>query len=704
MLHKLKVGFQIARDFGWRWTYRRLLYEARLRLGHHKRTLPMRSWRPDEHREWVSADIDTADLLSLWKSDGGQFLFDEGQLDRISNHLLELYGNQASTIVGKLSDTRIDNVLYFCHERYAVDTDEIWFQNPRNNTECSPDKHWSEYPMYTPEYEDLKYIWEYGRFTVVYDLVRAYAFDRKEIYAEQFWQLVDKFYEHNPPNTGPQWKCGQETSLRLMAIYFGLYAFKNARATTVERFNRLVGAVAAQAYRVSKDLEYSYLQHSNHAVSEGLGLYVTAQVFPFLKDADAWRKRGKEILTERLQFLVRPDGTYVQKSQNYMRFIMQAYTYVMAVADANDDPFPEVFHDRMKQATFYLSQTIDLHSGLAPNYGSNDGALIFPVSATKFPDFRPTVESLQIYYYGERLFDRGIWLEDSVWLWGTERVSRSQPCSRTIPEQGIFEFEDGGIFTLRAAPSWMFTHAEAFTDRPGHADALHFDLWWKGHNICIDTGTYMYYGHAPWKDAFKHTHHHNTVVIDGLDQMERGYRFTWGYWHDTRILDRYQNDTLSILTAAHHGYHRLADRVTHRRTFVQWRAEYWLVIDDILTTGTHQWEQHWIIGDFEMTMPDARHVIVHTDDGKYAIRQLSDDLTSTEAHAATYYGKMNAATRLTASGTTDGHYRTIVAFGPEGFAAEHIDKHTIRLSTADQNHTDDIRLQPLAADLTIQHA
>ena len=53
-------------------------------------------------------------------------------------------------------------------------------------------------------------------------------------------------------------------------------------------------------------------------------------------------------------------------------------------------------------------------------------------------------------------------------------------------------------------------------------DQLHFDLWWHGINVAQDAGTYLYNGEPPWDNPLVSTRVHNTITIDGRDQMTRG--------------------------------------------------------------------------------------------------------------------------------------------------------------------------------------
>ncbi|RME94263.1 MAG: hypothetical protein D6772_14900 [Bacteroidetes bacterium] len=674
VLASIRLAWQTARDFGLGWTLRRLGYEIQLRAGWHRRRMPMRAWYEKEYQHWLTTTRSPEELLREWRISRPKFLYQPADFRNLRALIAPLLGD----LPIHSNPTRL---RFFSAETFPVDWPASWFTNPFTTppSQCDPTKHWSAYPMYTSEYEDLKYIWEPGRFTQVYELVRAYVLGADQTAAEQYWQLVESWIEHNPPNTGPHWKCGQETSLRLLAWYVGLFAFVDDPATTPERFARLLGAVAAQADRVTKDWRYSYLQQSNHAASEGMGLYLTGLFFPQLRHAAEWRKLGKYILEERVEFLFRPDGTYFQKSHNYLRFIVQVYLVVQRVADLNEDALAPAIHTRLQAALTYLESVLDRPSGYAPNFGSNDGALVLPFNSCDFRDFRPTIGALHYYFRREQCFVPGPWSEDLGWLFGAQALQT--PICELPPAQSS-RFDHSGIYTLRGSESWAFTHAESITDRPAHADALHLDIWWRGLNLVCDPGTYLYYGHPPWRDAFKHTRFHNTVTVDRKDQMERGYRFTWGYWHDCRTNAMLVAGPVQWLEVEHEGYHRLPDPVTHRRTTIL-IDDCWIIIDDLIGQAVHDLGLHWLLAD--SSYEEINHSLrLSTQVGTWQLacwnlNQVAgpqrlplniQEGTSTKlpgGQAAFYYGKLTPALQLEARVNDQLPVRLLTVMGPHGW-------------------------------------
>ena len=130
--------------------------------------------------------------------------------------------------------------------------------------------------------------------------------------------------------------------------------------------------------------------------------------------------------------------------------------------------------------------------------------------------------------------------------------------------------------------SWAYLRLANFTSRPGHADQLHLDLWWRGYNLAQDAGTYLYNAPPPWDNALSRTKVHNTLTVDGLDQMTLAGRFLWLDWAQATLIEQAGGNGVDHprLTARHDGYRRLG--VTHQRSVACLPEGGWLVEDSLL--------------------------------------------------------------------------------------------------------------------------
>jgi asparagine synthase (glutamine-hydrolysing) len=157
-----------------------------------------------------------------------------------------------------------------------------------------------------------------------------------------------------------------------------------------------------------------------------------------------------------------------------------------------------------------------------------------------------------------------------------------------------FRATSGGYYTTSGSRSWLFTRIHAHRDRPNQADMLHVDLWYDGINVLRDGGSFHYHCDQPWQHFFESTAAHNTVEVDGQDQMERGPSFLWFRWTQARLLDYAvsEDGRVSYIAGEHDGYRRLPGRVVHARAICRVLDTY-AIIDDLAGSGSHELALRW---------------------------------------------------------------------------------------------------------------
>jgi hypothetical protein len=93
-----------------------------------------------------------------------------------------------------------------------------------------------------------------------------------------------------------------------------------------------------------------------------------------------------------------------------------------------------------------------------------------------------------------------------------------------LPEapKGLTVFDDSGFVVVRDRSLWLAFRcgppAPNFLRAHAHADALSFQLWWRGRPVLVDPGTFTYEPGAE-RDWFQSRRAHSTVVVDGRDQV-----------------------------------------------------------------------------------------------------------------------------------------------------------------------------------------
>jgi hypothetical protein len=451
----------------------------------------------------------------------------------------------------------------------------------------------------SPAYGDLKFILEPSRFLFVYPLVRAYALTGDDRFPRAFWNSMEDWMRQSSPMTGPLWICGQECALRILALSFALYAFINSESTTDERVESLTSMVAAHAWRTAQTLGYARSQRNNHLISEAVGLWTAGTLYPELREAPVWRNLGAHLLREAALDQITPHGVSQQHSFNYQRMILHLLLWTLRLAEIHDAPLHEDIRGRTRAAFDFIRTWVDSSSGLVPNYGSDDGSLVLPLALAQYRDFRPLLQ-MGAALLGRPALKAGVWDEAALWLGVKPTIPNADAAKKndTGPLSSIDPASaDAGYFRLGDRNSWAMIRAGRYKRRPFQADQLHVDLWWKGFNLARDPGTYLYNGPAPWNNAFAGTAAHNTVVIDGEDQMRRVGRFLWTDWAQAsgRVSTSPGSVSSDRFEGEHDGYKRFG--VTHRRT-VQWLADAgWFIVDKLEGSGEHDLRLHWLAAD-----------------------------------------------------------------------------------------------------------
>jgi hypothetical protein len=251
---------------------------------------------------------------------------------------------------------------------------------------------------------------------------------------------------------------------------------------------------------------------------------------------------------------------------------------------------PEI-RARASVAFEFLRTFVDAESGHTPNFGSNDGSHILPLSGCEHGDYRPLLRLGACVLGRPSALPSGAWDEAALWMCG--RV----PNAATVDLPPHVSTATG-YHRLGSLRSWAMVRAGRYRRRPFQADQLHVDLWWHGMNLARDAGTYLYNGPAPWDNGLAGSAVHNTVMVDGLDQMRRAGRFLWLDWAQAtgrsvrdsgaEFADRFEGE--------HDGYRRLG--VIHRRTVQCVDENAWIIMDDLLGGGDHALRLHWLAPDW----------------------------------------------------------------------------------------------------------
>lgn len=465
-----------------------------------------------------------------------------------------------------------------------------WLANPLTGQRIpAPERPWWQIPDFAPEVGDIKLIWELSRMDWVLALAQRVregepgALDRLNTW------LAD-WCTNNPPYSGPNWKCGQESSIRVMHLACAALLLGQAR-------NALLGLrdlIALHLQRIAPTVQYAMAQDNNHGTSEAAALFMGGSWLALLGDAKGarWAAIGRSLLENRAERLIGEQGTFSQYSLNYHRLMLDTFSMAECWRRVLGLPaFSAAWNVRALAATRWLHVLTDPSTGDGPNVGANDGARLLQLTNTTYRDYRPSVQMAMVLFAGVRAYgENGSWDCGLLWL-GLDLPAGTAGVPASL------HADDGGFMVLRRGSTMALLRYPRYRFRPSHADALHVDLWLDGRACLRDAGTYSYNTEEQWIQYFGGTAGHNTVQFDDRDQMPRLSRFLLGDWlHTERLIPMNSSDT-SLHAGA--GYRDGAGARHHRRVTLEDKR---LVVVDQVQGFAHLAVLRWRLapGDWQL--------------------------------------------------------------------------------------------------------
>ncbi len=441
---------------------------------------------------------------------------------------------------------------------------------------------------------DVKDVWEPARFAWAYDLVRAWMITHDDRYAAAFHRIFADWCESSPPFRGVHWACGQEATIRAIALLYAEANLVGAPSSDQRAMARITRVLAATGERVNDAIGHALSQRNNHGISEAVGLLALGARFRGTHPrAVHWASRGRHLLERLIREQFAGDGWYIQHSFNYLRVALDMCLIARHVLVAASIDLSLDATERLRAATELLLAVIDPESGVVPNHGHNDGALVHPVTLRAYRDYRPVVTAACASFDVPLPSNVAPDAEALAWL------SLPQP-RKGDPIGDAVHSGASGWAAARVGGTAVFLRAGTYRSRPGHIDALHVDIRLAGRETIVDAGTFAYNGPPPWRNALADARIHNGPLLDDEAPAVRGPRFLWYRWPNATLIRAAPEGGAMILAA------ELPNRI--RRTVHVWH-DLVRVDDLVLTSSAGRVTIRWLLH------PAADPAVIHVDGG-----------------------------------------------------------------------------------------
>lgn len=600
---------------GSRYVSYRLKHAVKSKLGWYKKRFPTGM----RQRSFI--------LLNEWRQAGIPFFID-------SRESLDFPRSLSHDLVSRFRESENNIYTFFSNLKIEVKDEDKWSVNPRTGYRYDMNKHWSDIQDLSAEAGDIKYVWERARFSHVYDYIR-YDYHSQQPQDEIVLAEIEDFIDRNPINLGPQYKCSQEISLRILNWTYVLFYYKNSEHLTDQRFKKIMSAIYYQLHHVWEHIDFSRIAvRNNHAITETLMLYLSGLLFPFFPESKKWSVQGKKWFEEEIAYQIYEDGTFLQHSMNYHRVVIQLLTWAINLSESHKDQLDKVVYEKAKKSLTFLEVCRDEVTGMLPNYGNNDGALFFRFTDADYRDYTGQLNALRATLY-KTCTKR---TEELNW-YGLKEI-KQEP----IDIAGVFSFDDGGYYLSNEGSTKTFLKCGAYRHRPFQADNFHLDIWKDGVNYLWDCGTYKYNTELKYLDHFQGSSGHNTATLAGRDHMVRGARFVWFYWikqAEGKIQDFDDRIEWNLSQVA---YRNLGSIKMQRKVIKNKNQDVWTIVDKVHDRKGLDLQQH-----FQLNPAFAKAVSIKAADsnGTELIAQKEEKWYSG------YYGTKEKSIKLTFASNAD---------------------------------------------------
>ena len=506
---KAKDLICILKEYKLSWVFNRTLYSLKLKF--------LNRFPISEQFFEKKVQIKRIDIFRLNVTELSEFI---RSLDE--SHKKKLLEDADNAIAGK--------IIGFSHVKLNYGDPLEWNLNPITGYKVNPKLKWYQISDFDPVRGDIKVIWEASRFTHFYAFARAYLLTGDKKYYKAFSVQLDDWMKNNPYGYGQNYKCGQECSLRMINGLLIFTLFRQLGLASEKDTENIKKLVVCSYKKILSNFFYAHkCIKNNHTLSELCGMIVGAwccEDGKQLNKAYYWLDREIE-----QQFF--EDGGYRQYSFTYQRLALQLMELVLKIAPVTGCDLSESSKRRIVKSAKLLYH-MQNEQGDVPNYGSNDGALIFPVNSCSYRDFRPVINGILRMIEGVNIYGTGDFEEEKIWF----MPEKTDGLEKAILEKTALKpknvFPQSGYYLLRYKDSKLVVYLQKFSSRPAHMDQLHIDLWNNKINLLCDCGTYTYA--EPLGKRLIQTESHNTVKVPGREQMKKCGPFFIYAWTKGRVV------------------------------------------------------------------------------------------------------------------------------------------------------------------------
>lgn len=407
---------------------------------------------------------------------------------------------------------------------------------------------WTEDP-----YGDRYWRFNYYGLRPLTDLLYASRTTHNPVYTQKLLELTNSFI-NNGMNKPHAWDDYHAVAFRTMILTNIWWKLRAENALSVSDSTNILKAL--QAHGDFLEDRNHYEPEHNHGTNEAAALDLLAVSMPDLPHASSWKPVAVGRIDSSLDSLIDKDGVLIENSPYYHFYTLQKYWDLYHYAQRQHEKLGNDFEYKLNKMIEYATYILEPNSHIPLLGASLDSVVNAHNEYAQMAAAHP-----QLAY----VLSQG------------QKGKRPSPLNKfyTTTGQTILRsgwgkgegFVDQTQLTFDVGP-YRTPHSDL--------DALSLTLYGSGKELLPDSGLYTY-SPGIMRNYFHGTSAHNTVVVDGKDQFQ-------GTATATQLIEKDGYDYQS-------AQHELYDGVVHERTIIMLDKKHVVVIDKMLSSNEHRYQQ-----------------------------------------------------------------------------------------------------------------
>lgn len=441
---------------------------------------------------------------------------------------------------------------------------------------------WNKIPFEDPEWT---FMLNRHKFWVY--LAKAYALTSEEKYFDTFISQVNSWIDTVDVFKDEYFNCSRtiEIGIRCLNWIKAIKIFKNSSCNLNFIENKMIESLLYQCELLIKTYD-DFRTLSNWGVMQNCGLISLALNY---QEQHSILSQYLTIALERLEYQCKiqilPDGVHWEQSPMYHNEVLNCLLDIAFDFEKLNLDTPSFILSSIRKLA-YSNAYMKKPNHNQPMQGDSDETDLRDIITRS----AYILKDQNLKYFGYNFVDF-----ESIWDIGDSNISKYEELPTKKPNFTSIALKESGNFYLRDSfeenSNYLWFRCGALGSGHGHGEHLHFDLVSNGEDFISDPGRFTYVEGNKDREFLKSCFAHNTTIVDNLPFSK--FNGAWGIVESALTLNTHHsfNTTFDFVEGGHLGYVSLESPVVTNRKILYLKNDLWIIIDEFLTEGAHEYSQ-----------------------------------------------------------------------------------------------------------------